>query len=73
MSVDFQAFGYHTVLDSLQKRVEALETFNGKGFVSFSDGTLFILEPDAASPKAPWQVLQALKGFGKKTLLQLKV
>lgn len=73
MSADFQAFSCTTVLEGFPKKVEALEVYDGRVLAGLADGTLCVLEPDRQAVEAPWQVAQALKGFGKRGISQLKV
>lgn len=78
MSVDFQAFTAGVVLDALGKRVDALEAWGNTILAGLADGSFVLLEPDSrASPgqaaeQQPWQVVQAVKAFAKRQLLQLQ-
>ena len=73
MSVDFQAFTCTVVLDNFQKKIEVLEAWDDKVLAGLGDGTLVVLQADPEAPSASWQVLQALKNFGKKYISQLQV
>lgn len=73
MSVDFQAFSARVVLDTFQKKIDVLEAWQGKVLAGLADGSLVVLEADGTSGDGPWQVVQAVKAFAKKQLLQLQV
>lgn len=73
MSQDFQAFTAHAVLDSFQKKIEVLEAWDGKIIAGLADGSLMVLQPDEVDKHGPWQVMQALKQFSKKYVLQIQV
>jgi len=73
MSIDFQAFTSTIVLDTFQKKIEALDCWNGKVMAGLADGTLVVLEPNAEDAGRPWQVAQALKAFSKKHAVQMQV
>lgn len=73
MSEEFQAFSSSPVLDSFQKRIEVLEAWEGKVIAGLADSTLVVLDPSRSEEAGPWQVVQALKAFSKKPLLQLQV
>ena len=70
--MDFQTFTSRVVLDVFQKKIEVLEVWQGKVLAGLADGTLVLLESDPAEEQAPWQVVQAMKNFGK-SLSQMQV
>ncbi len=73
MPADFQAFVSHTILDSFQKKIEVVEAWGDKVIAGLSDGSLVILEPNEEDQAGPWQVVQALKQFSKKSVMQMQV
>ena len=73
MAAKFEAFTANLVLQSLQKRIETVDVWEDKVMVGLSDGTLMILEPDQAREDSPYQVMKALRSFGKKSLYQIQV
>ena len=72
MHSEFQAFTSTVVLESIQKKIEVLEGWGEKAIAALSDGTLMVLEPQDTEA-GPWQVVQAMKQFSKKPLLQMQV
>ncbi len=71
---DFEAFTLEVVLDNFQKRIEALEVWEGRVFAGLADGTLMVLQEETLNGRGPrWQVSQAIKGFGQRRILQLQV
>ena len=61
------------VLDNFQKRIEALEVWDGRVLAGLADGTLMVLQEEPGGGEGPrWQVTQAVKGFGQKRILQLQ-
>ena len=73
MSASFEAFSSGLVLQSLQKKIEAVEVWENKVLVGLSDGTLMVLEEDESRPESAYQVVKAVRGFGKKGVFQLQV
>ena len=73
MVEELRAFTTAVVLAAFQKKIEVLEAWEESVLAGLGDGTLVVLRPDAVQPGAPWQVVQALKGFGKKYIAQLQV
>ena len=73
MVADFKAFRTHAVLQSLQKKIQAVEIWQEKVLVGLSDGTLMVLEPDSENLESPYQVVKAMRGFGKNCIYQLQV
>lgn len=71
--LDFQAFTCSIVLDNFHKKIEVLEVLDDKILAGLGDGTLVVLQQDAANPGGRWQVTHAYKGFGHRRILQLKV
>ncbi|KAK9844012.1 hypothetical protein WJX81_001849 [Elliptochloris bilobata] len=70
---DFQAFTCEVVLDNFQKKIEALEVWEGRVFAGLADGTLMVLQEEPSTDVGPrWQVSQAVKGFGQRRILQLQ-
>ena len=70
---DFAAFSCSTVLDNFHKNIEVLECLDDQLLAGLGDGTLVVLQQDAANPDGRWQVTRAYKGFGQRRILQLKV
>lgn len=73
MAGSYEAFTSRLVLQSLQKKVEAVEVWEDKVLAGMSDGTLMLLEPDQGDPESPYQVVKAMRAFGKKCIYQLQV
>lgn len=73
MHPDFQAFISHTVLDSFQKKIEVVEAWGEKVMAGLSDGSLVVLQPNEEDEAGPWQVIQAIKPFSKKSVVQMQV
>lgn len=73
MALNFQAYSIHLVLDSLQKKVEALEAVSDGLLLGLADSTLLLLKPDPADPKGKWQVCQTFKNICKRSSTQLQV
>jgi hypothetical protein len=61
------------VLDNFQKKIEALEVWDGRVLAGLADGTLMVLQEEPGGGGGPrWQVTQAVKGFGQRRILQLQ-
>lgn len=73
MHPDFQAFISQTVLDSFQKKIEVVEAWGQKVMAGLSDGSLVVLQPNEEDEAGPWQVIQAIKPFSKKSVVQMQV
>lgn len=73
MAAAFQAFAVESVLDTFQKKIEALECVQEGLLAGLTDGTLVLLRPDAREATAPWQVSQAYRSLCKKGSTQLQV
>ena len=63
------------VLENFQKKIEALEVWDGRVLAGLADGTLMVLQEEetGAGAEPRWQVSQAVKGFGQRRILQLQV
>lgn len=73
MNPDFQAFTLSSVLEGFQKKIEVIEAWEEKVMAGLADGTLMVLQPDDSGESKPWQIVQALKQFAKKAMIQLQV
>ena len=73
MAVDFQAFASEIVLDSFQKKIEAIEAFQDGVAAGLSDGTLVLFRPNSEDAAARWQMYQAHRNICKRHAAQLQV
>lgn len=74
MSSELEAFTASTVLSNFQKQILCLEYVNNRLYVGLGDGSLLVLsDPGNQQPgsNCQWQVIQAHKAFGKKSVSQL--